>query len=187
MSYIQDIDALIEVFQRSKELDVDYSALSAAVVDRMRLGGKVMTAGNGGSACHALHLAEELIGRYSRNRAPLPSLCLTGDTPTMTCVANDFGYQHVFSRSLIALGRRGDVLLLFSTSGNSENLVEVARVATRLGILVCAFLGKDGGELKLEADYNVTVPSSESSRVQEVHQFLLHKLVEDIEREICPL
>jgi D-sedoheptulose 7-phosphate isomerase len=147
-------------------------------------GHTLFTCGNGGSATDAIHLAEELVGRYRSNRPPLPAVCLNTDVGALTCIANDFGYAEVFARQLAALGKAGDVLVCFSTSGNSPNIVQALRTAHEHGILGVALLGNDGGAALALADYALVVPCRSSARIQEAHTLLLHAICEDIEQHV---
>ncbi len=141
-------------------------------------GGLIATAGNGGSAAEALHLAEELVGRYERNRAPLRAVCLCADPTAMSCIANDFGFEQVFARPAAAVLRNDDLLVLFSTSGNSENLLAAARAARAQGAKVLGILGKGGGKLLPLCDLAVVVGGSDSAMIQEAHQIIMHAVCE---------
>ena len=152
------------------------------VVRALRAGGKVMTAGNGGSAAEALHMAEELIGRFRGNRRSLPGVALVADTTALTCIANDFGYDAVFSRQVEGLGRHGDVLVLFSTSGNARNLLQALEAARRKRIKVVCLLGRDGGQLAGRGDHELIVKGEATERIQEAHQVVLHLLLDQVER-----
>lgn len=153
--------------------------------ETLKAGGKIFTCGNGGSHCDAMHFAEELTGRYRKDRKPLGALAL-GDASHLTCVGNDYGFEQVFSRQLEGLGRKGDVLLALSTSGNSKNQINALRTAKQLGIKTIALLGRDGGLLKNEADCFVIVPAQTSDRIQEVHIKIIHTVIEIIERRLFP-
>ena len=147
-------------------------------------GGKIMTCGNGGSACDALHLTEELVGRFKKNRRSLAALCLCADAPLLTCIANDFGYDSVFARQVEGLGHPGDALVIFTTSGNSANLVAALQRARESGVTTISLLGKDGGKCKGLADFEMIVPSSATARIQELHTFVLHAWLDLIETEL---
>ncbi len=144
-------------------------------------GQTVFTCGNGGSATDAIHLAEEMVGRYRSNRRPLPAVCLNTDVGALTCIANDFGYAEIFARQLAALGRPNDILVCFSTSGNSPNIVQALHTARAHGLVSVALLGKDGGTARALADYALVVPSDSSARIQEAHTLLLHAICEETE------
>ena len=147
-------------------------------------GGRIMTCGNGGSACDAMHLSEELVGRFDRNRRSLAAVCLSADAALLTCIGNDFGYEAVFARQVEGLGRPGDVLVVFTSSGNSANLVAALQTAKHNGITTIGILGKDGGKCKGLADHEIIVPSQITARVQEVHTFILHVWLTIIESEL---
>ncbi|MBL9149940.1 MAG: SIS domain-containing protein [Phycisphaerae bacterium] len=168
----------------SKAAEID--AIAEAIAERLAAGGTVYTAGNGGSAAEALHLAEELIGRYKSNRPPYRSICLNADPTALTCIANDFGFEAVFSRQCDALVRPGDVLVLFSTSGRSPNIVQAAIAARKNGGLVIGLLGGvgggTGGDTRPQCDVALVVDGADSGAVQEAHQVILHALCERLER-----
>ena len=145
--------------------------------------GKVLTAGNGGSAAEAMRLAEELSGRYCKDRRALPGLSLASDGTVLTCISNDYGFDNVFARQVEALGSEGDLLVLFSSSGNSPNLIAAAKRAKSLGMRVIAFLGRGGGAMRNSADIDleVTVPDAAGAHVQEAHQVLIHLILEQVD------
>ena len=147
-----------------------------AVIACLRAGGKVLVCGNGGSAADAQHFAAELVGRFERERPGLPAIALTTDTSALTAIANDYAFEQVFSRQVEALGRRGDLLLGISTSGNSPNVVRAAEVAKQAGLTVVGMTGQGGGKLATLADHLVAVPSTRVARVQELHELALHAL-----------
>ena len=150
--------------------------------DAVTAGNKIISCGNGGSMCDAMHFAEELTGRYRDNRAPIAAISIS-DPSHLTCVGNDYGFDHVFSRFVQGVGREGDVLLAISTSGNSANVLEAAKVAKALGIQVVALTGKDGGALASLCDVEVRVPwMGYADRIQEVHIKVIHALIDYIER-----
>jgi D-sedoheptulose 7-phosphate isomerase len=152
------------------------------VADSLKAGGKVMTCGNGGSLCDAQHFAEELSGRYRQNRRALAAIALT-EASHMTCVANDFGFDQVFSRFVEALGRPGDVLLAISTSGNSPNILRAAEAARAAGVRVVSLTGKDGGQLATLSDVEIRVPHfGYADRIQEVHIKVIHIMILLIEK-----
>jgi D-sedoheptulose 7-phosphate isomerase len=148
----------------------------------LRSGGKILTCGNGGSLCDAQHFAEELSGRYRQDRRALAAIALT-EASHMTCVANDFGFEFVFSRFVEALGRSGDVLLAISTSGNSPNVLRAAEAAKAAGMLVVSLTGKDGGKLASLSDVEIRAPhSGYADRIQEIHIKAIHILIMLIEK-----
>lgn len=158
-------------------------AICEACVACLKSGGKLLTFGNGGSATDALHLAEELVGRYRSNRAPLPAICLNADCSALTCIANDFGFDAVFARQATALARPGDVAIAFSTSGDSANIVEGLRAAKAAGARTIGMLGKRGGKAREACDLAFVAPSANTARIQELHTFALHLICEAVERE----
>jgi len=162
---------------------VMFDKIAAATVQALRAGGKILSCGNGGSAADAMHLAEELVGRYRSNRRSLPGVCLTADATALTCIANDFGFDEVFARQVEGLGAKGDLLVCFSTSGNSPNILRALDAAQLRGVKTVALLGKDGGKAKGRADFELIVGSGDTARVQEAHTLILHALLEVVERE----
>lgn len=138
-------------------------------IEALSVGNKVIFCGNGGSAADSQHLAAELMGRYKIDRAPLPALALTVDTSALTAIGNDYGYEKVFSRQLRGIGAEGDVLVGISTSGNSKNILDAFDVAKELGIRTAAFTGEGGGAMKEKADLCLSVPSSVTNNIQEMH------------------
>jgi len=149
-------------------------------------GGRVYSCGNGGSMCDAMHFAEELSGRYRLDRKPLPAVAIS-DPGHMTCVANDFGYEAVFSRYIEAHGRPGDCLLAISTSGKSPNVLAAARAATAQGVKVIAMTGRIGSPLSELADIEICTPVGRfADRVQELHIKVVHILIELVERDLFP-
>lgn len=145
-------------------------------------GHKIVLFGNGGSAADAQHIAAELVGRFDSDREPVPAMALTADTSALTAIANDYGYDRVFERQLLGLGRAGDVAIGISTSGDSPNVVRALTAARGMGIAATGFTGGDGGALKDVADPALVVPSSETPRIQEMHIVVGHLLCAAIER-----
>jgi D-sedoheptulose 7-phosphate isomerase len=151
----------------------------------LQQGGKVLSCGNGGSLCDAQHFAEELSGRYRQDRPALAAIALT-DAAHLTCVANDYGFEFVFSRYVHALGRPGDVLLAISTSGQSPNVLRAAEAAKAAGMLVVSLTGKDGGALAGLSDVEIRVPhTGYADRIQEVHVKVIHVLLRLIEQLVA--
>ena len=158
---------------------------SEKLIRTWKNGGKVFSCGNGGSHCDAMHFAEEMTGRYRKDRKPLGALAL-GDPSHVTCVSNDYGFEHIFSRQLEGLGRPGDVLIGLSTSGNSKNVINAFEKAKEMDITTIGLLGKDGGQLKTLSDLSLIVPANTSDRIQEIHIKLIHTVIETVERAIFP-
>lgn len=175
------LDAFIADPSTAETLD----RMAAALADCFAAGGKALSCGNGGSACDALHFAEEFTGRFKKDRKALPVIPLL-DGANLTCVANDYGFESIFSRGVEAYGRPGDVLLAISTSGNSRNVIRAVEAARAAGMVVMLLLGKDGGELKGAGDHELLVESPDTERIQEVHMIALHILIESVERRLFP-
>ena len=155
---------------------------AASVVACLEAGGTVFTAGNGGSAAEALHLAEELIGKYRAERRALAAVCLNADPTAMTCIANDFGFEQLFARQLDGLARPGDVFVGLSTSGKSPNILRAMEVARARDVVTLGLLGKDGGPALPLCDHAVVVPSDKTERIQEAHQVVIHIVLDAVER-----
>ena len=151
------------------------------LIDAYRASGILYTFGNGGSAADAQHLTGEIIGHYKRDRRPLPAVTLSTDATTMTCIANDYSYDEVFSRQVQALARPGDVVAAFTTSGRSANIVGALRAAKAKGATTVLFGGGDGGPSKEFADVALLVPSTTTPRIQEMHTFMLHVISEMVD------
>jgi D-sedoheptulose 7-phosphate isomerase len=181
-----------EQFAESAQLKLEASQTLAEPIARagtllaeaLRGGGKVLACGNGGSAADAQHFAAELINRFEIERAPLAAVALTTDSSTLTSIANDYAYEQVFAKQVRGIGRRGDVLLAISTSGNSANVLEAMRAAHELGLRVLALTGNGGGKMgaMLSAgDLHICVPHKRTARIQEVHLLVLHCLCDGID------
>jgi D-sedoheptulose 7-phosphate isomerase len=172
----------IEVIRR---LGQSWAPTLAAVVDCIvacfRAGGKVLLAGNGGSAADAQHIAGELVGRLLRERAALPAVTLSADTSILTAIGNDYGFDRVFARQVEALGRPGDVLWVLSTSGNSPNILAAVEVARSRGMKVISFSGRDGGKVAPMADVALVVPDELNMRIQEAHGLAYHIVCDLVE------
>jgi D-sedoheptulose 7-phosphate isomerase len=157
----------------------------ALMVKAVLDGCKLISCGNGGSSCDAMHFSEELTGKYREHRRAIPALSIS-EPGHITCVGNDYGYAHIFSRYLEALGKKGDVLLAITTSGNSENVINAAKLAKELGMKVIGLTGKDGGKLASLCDVEIRVPPfGYADRVQEVHIKVIHILMGLIEKGVC--
>ena len=153
----------------------------------LQQGHKILCCGNGGSAADAQHFSAELLGRYVRERKSLPAIALNTDTSTITAIANDYGYNHVFSKQIQALGQNNDVLLAITTSGNSDNIIMAVQAAHQQNMRVIALTGKGGGKLTehlLESDVHICIPAKVTSRIQESHILMLHCLCEVIDETL---
>lgn len=155
-------------------------------VNALKAGNKLLFAGNGGSAADAQHWAGELVSRFYYDRPGLAAIALTTDTSIMTAIGNDYGYEHTFSRQVEALGREGDILVAISTSGNSPNILRAAEVARARKVHVIGFTGQGGGKLAALSDICFRMPSTETPRIQEGHEFIGHLFCALIEAEIFP-
>jgi D-sedoheptulose 7-phosphate isomerase len=179
-------------FQESADLKLKSAAILSqpisAAIDLMFAalsnGNKILACGNGGSAADCQHFAAELVGRFERERFPLPALALTTDTSIMTAIGNDYSYREIFSKQVQAFGQAGDILLALSTSGNSANVLAAVEAALEREMRVVALTGKDGGELAkmlTDADVNICVPHSRTARIQEVHLVAIHCICDGID------
>lgn len=155
-----------------------------ACIDSLRRGGKVLLAGNGGSAAQAQHMAGELMGRFAFDRPGLPAISLTTDTVSITAIGNDYGYEHIFSRQVQALGNKGDVFIGYSTSGRSQNILMAFEEARACGLVCIGFTGNRGGPMRELCDILIEVPSDETPRIQESHLVLGHTLCEMVEKAL---
>jgi D-sedoheptulose 7-phosphate isomerase len=192
MPAAQPIDVVNQALEESarvklalRELAPQVARTAARLAEAFRGGGRLYACGNGGSACDAMHLVEELVARYKRDRPGLPAHHLL-DAPTLTCWSNDYDFATAFSRQVEAMVQQGDVLVAISTSGNSANVVAAARAARERGAVVVGLLGRDGGELAALSDEPLVVPAHATERIQEGHITLIHLLCELVERELFP-
>ena len=177
--FLEAAKVLQEFTQQSNFLKIE--SAGKILVDSIINGGKIISCGNGGSMCDAMHFAEELTGRYRENRIALPAIAIS-DSSYLSCVSNDFGYAHVFSRFIEAFGRKDDVLVAISTSGNSENVLNAISSAKEKGMLVIGLTGKDGGEMASICDIEIRAPHSQyADRAQEIHIKIIHSLIDYIE------
>lgn len=152
--------------------------ISAKVIASLKKGGKLIIFGNGGSAGDAQHIADELVGRFQKDRPAMPAIALTVNTSVITALANDFGYDTVFARQVEALGNKGDIVLGISTSGKAKSVVSGVRQAKKMGLFTIALTGCDGGELVKQADLSLVVPSKVTARIQESHILIGHIICE---------
>jgi D-sedoheptulose 7-phosphate isomerase len=178
--------ATLQAFLAAPEGLTSVERFAAAAETTLRSGGLIMSCGNGGSMCDAMHFAEEWTGRFRGNRKALPALAFS-DPSQLTCIANDFGFDELFARQVEAHGKPGDLLVAISTSGNSPNILRACAVARELGIKTVGLLGKGGGELLGAVDIPIVVPlATTSDRIQEVHIKVLHIAIEAVERALFP-
>lgn len=185
-------DQITRRFQESGEVKLQFvrthadriARVADLMIEAVRSGGKVLLFGNGGSATDASHVAAEFVGRYDRERVPLPAVSLAADTSALTCIANDYGYADTFARQVDALGRPGDIAIAISTSGNSPNVLKGVDSARQKGLITVGWTGKDGGKLASLVDHPFIVPSNVTARIQECHITLGHVLCEMVEEKI---
>jgi D-sedoheptulose 7-phosphate isomerase len=173
--------------ESAKQLSAPIARAIGLMSAALKSGGKILTCGNGGSAADAQHFAAELVNRFERERPPLAGLALTTDSSGLTSIANDYGYEQVFAKQLRALGRRGDVLLAISTSGNSASVLAAMRAARELGVAVVALTGNGGGKMAAllgAGDVHVCVAHKRTMRIQEVHLLALHCFCDGIDAEL---
>lgn len=176
---------LAETAQRTaRELEAAMLQALSMVSDTVRGGGTLYFCGNGGSAADAQHLATEYVVRYMRTRRAYPAVALTTDTSLLTAVGNDFGFDHIFARQVEALAKKGDLLIIHSTSGNSPNVLRAAEAAREKGVPVLAFSARDGGALRALADHSVIVPTERTDRAQEIHLCIQHAICEIVEQSL---
>ncbi|MCM2272154.1 MAG: D-sedoheptulose 7-phosphate isomerase [candidate division Zixibacteria bacterium] len=180
----QSLDSHAEVLRAVGSQLIDRIAEAGEIlIAALERGNKILLCGNGGSAADAQHIAAELTGRFLKtNRRPLPAIALTTDTSALTAVGNDFGFDHIFSRQLQALGSQGDILVAISTSGNSANVLAAVTAAAALGLNTLALTGGNGGKLKEVADIALVMPSSHTPHIQEMHILIAHILCDLIDR-----
>lgn len=162
----------------------DVERLAVDVVTLFRAGGTLLFCGNGGSACDAMHIAGEFVGRFVRERAALPAIALSADAGMMTAIGNDYGFEHIFARQVEAYGRKGDMLIALSTSGASPNITEALRKARARGLTTVLMTGEKGRQRGGDADSLLVVPEMNTARVQEVHMLALHLLADLVERQL---
>lgn len=175
------LDAALRQLTHDASILTDIAVL---LVDTLRSGHKVLVAGNGGSAAEAQHFAAELVGRFKRERAPYAVLSLTTDTSILTAVANDYGYQDVFTRQILAFGQPGDVFIAFSTSGESENLLRAVTASRQCVMSVVAITGERSSRLASQADIALRVPVADTEVVQELHMLVTHMLCDVVETQL---
>jgi D-sedoheptulose 7-phosphate isomerase len=178
------IEDIRKIVAESLELKKKFFSANEALIERvareicaaLENGNKVLLYGNGGSAADSQHIAAEWVGRFQRERRPLPAIALTTDTSILTAVGNDYGYDQVFVRQVRALGRKGDISIGISTSGNSPNVLAATEAARELGMVTVGLTGGDGGKLGASVQYHLNVPHKSSARVQEIHIMIGHIL-----------
>ena len=180
-SHFEQADNVLKKFLSDDKNFKDIETAGLLIVDAILSGNKIISCGNGGSMCDAMHFAEELSGRYRNDRKALPAIAIS-DASHITCAANDYGFDHIFSRFIEALGNKNDILFAISTSGNSANIINAIKAAKEKGIKIIGLTGKDGGEMKNLCDVEIRVSHNGfSDRIQEVHIKIIHSLIDFIE------
>lgn len=175
---------LLDQFINNEENLTKIAFSGEMLVNSIKNGGKIISCGNGGSMCDAMHFAEEMTGRFRENRKALPAVSVS-DASHISCVGNDYGYEEIFSRYVDSIGRKEDVLLAISTSGNSENVLRAAKVAKEKGIKVIGLTGKSGGKLADLCDVEIRVPhNGYADRIQEIHIKVIHSLIHFVEENL---
>ena len=181
---IGEFNAVLEVMKEDLELLSQISKLGDKCIAALRDGGKIVLFGNGGSAADAQHISAELVGRYQKDRAPLPAIALTTDTSALTAIANDFDYESVFSRQIEALVSEKDVVIGISTSGSSKNVIFGIETAKKKGALCVSFVGSRKDTLSAQSDLLISIPSESTPFIQQAHMIVGHVLCEYIEENI---
>jgi D-sedoheptulose 7-phosphate isomerase len=180
-----EVDEISSGFARLSTQSAAIEQAAGAMIAALAAGNKIMFCGNGGSAADSQHLAAELMGRYLRDRAPLPALALTVDTSALTAISNDYGYDEVFARQLRGVGRRGDVLVGLSTSGNSANVIAAIEAARAMGVIAIGMTGTNSGRMDDLCDILIKVPATRTNRIQEMHIAVGHMLCGFVEDALC--
>lgn len=182
---LTDAQDLLSQFVQDHNNLTSISKVATDIKEIFDNGGKIYICGNGGSMCDAIHFAEECTGKFRNNRIPLPAIAFS-DPGNLTCIANDFGFDEVFSRQVQAFGQPKDMLIVISTSGNSRNITCAAETAKSLNMQVIGLLGKDGGKVRQYCDRALIAPGNTADRIQEIHIKIIHILIEHIERLMFP-
>jgi len=181
LNFREHKNVLTYTFSKLEKNIINASDLICRALTKKNL---ILWCGNGGSASDSMHLSAEFIGRFNKKRKSLNSISLASDSPALTCISNDFGYENVFSRQIEGLGKKNDVLIVFSTSGNSENILMALKKAKKQKMKTIAFLGKEGGRCKGLSDIDLIVPSQSTARIQEMHILIGHTLCDLVEKKL---
>ena len=181
MTFDASLAETLRTFQALATLRPAIDQAGRLIIGTLERGGKLLLAGNGGSAAEAAHFATELVGRYAKNRRSLPAVALSSDGSLVTCVGNDYGYEHVFARQIAGLAKPGDLVVVLTSSGNSANIVVALQEAKKLGLESLAFLGRGGGKARGLATCELVIPGASGAAAQEAHLFLIHHFCELID------
>jgi D-sedoheptulose 7-phosphate isomerase len=161
----------------------DVASAAQMCIDCLKNGGKILLCGNGGSAADAQHIAAEIVGRFKTDRKGLSAIAITTDTSSITAIGNDFGYDHIFDRQVEALAKKGDILIGISTSGHSKNVINALKKARKLGCALIGLSGRNGGEMDESCDVNLSIPSNDTARIQEMHIIIGHTICHLIDQD----
>ena len=186
LSYLAQSRDIVELSMKSEAFLASVAAITDAITLSLRNGGKLLTCGNGGSAGDAQHIAGEFVSRLNYDRAPAAAIALTTDTSVITAIGNDYGYEHVFERQVLALGRSGDVLMAISTSGRSPSILKAMQAARDRGMIVVGFTGKTGGAMPPLGDLMLHVPSDSTPLIQQIHITAAHIICGLVEERLFP-
>jgi D-sedoheptulose 7-phosphate isomerase len=182
--FLKNLEEHQAIFEKLGDLDGSIEKAIKLISSSLESDSKLMVCGNGGSAADSQHIAAEFTGRFIKDRKALASIALTTDTSAITCIANDYSFNEIFSRQISGLGRKGDCLLAISTSGNSNNVIKAVHVAKSLGISTIGMLGRDGGNLLDLCDVTILVESESTARIQEAHILIAHSICGGVETRL---
>jgi len=182
MTFEQSIEETTRTLKALADIRPAIDQASKLILETLKSGGKLLVAGNGGSAAEAAHFATELTGRYAKNRKALPAMALSADGSLLTCISNDYGFDQVFSRQIEGLAKPGDLVVVLTSSGNSANIIAALKTAKNQGIKSLAFLGRGGGKAKGLATCELIIPGQSGAAAQEAHLFLIHHFCELIDQ-----
>jgi len=183
--FLEESAKFADKLSRNQEAIESITLAARDIINALSGGGKLIVFGDGGSAADSQHLVGELIGRFRKERTPIPAIALTTNTSTLTAIANDYGFEETFSRQIKALAKKGDVAIGISTSGNSKNVIKAIEEANKLKILTIGLAGESGGALKGLCKHTICVPSGETPRIQEAHIKIIHIIAELAEEALC--
>ena len=183
--FLEESAKFADKISKDQELIESIALAAQEVINALSGGGKLIVFGDGGSAADSQHFVGELIGRFRKERTPIPAIALTTNTSTLTAIANDYGFEETFSRQIKALAKKGDVVMGISTSGNSKNVLKAIEEANRLKIVTIGLSGESGGGLKALCKHAICVPSGDTPRVQEAHIKIIHIIAELVEEALC--
>jgi len=182
MTFEQSLEETTRTLKALADIRPAIDQASKLILETLKSGGKLLVAGNGGSAAEAAHFATELTGRYAKNRKALPAMALSADGSLLTCIGNDYGFDQVFSRQIEGLAKPGDLVVVLTSSGNSDNIIAALNTAKNQGIKSLAFLGRGGGKAKGLATCELIIPGQSGAAAQEAHLFLIHHFCELIDQ-----